>query len=241
MLLEQLQKLGFTKNEAAVYAAMLDLGETKVGPIIQRTGFHRNIIYRALDVLIAKRFVYRVTKRGVFHYGSAGPDPLVEEASQRVALAKEVAKELAQAHVRAPKEAFILTGNQGIDDVFNLVVETGEDYYLIGANAAIYLKDRERFMRFDAKRAAKGIVRWHLSIEQTRGTGFNELPNTHARYLPPEFSSPLVIWIFGSSVVHGIWEEPATFFLMKDQRVADDYRKYFRLLWKTVGIRSKKI
>ncbi len=52
------------------------------------------------------------------------------------------------------------------------------------------------------------------------------------RIRPPTFtSSPLVIWIFGDHVCHAIWEQPETIFVLKNKKAADDYRRYFKILW----------
>ena len=59
----------------------------------------------------------------------------------------------------------------------------------------------------------------------------NKLPRTHVRYLPEQFDSPNVIWVFGNKVAHILWESDVVI-LLDDARIADDYRNYFNLLWK---------
>jgi hypothetical protein len=62
------------------------------------------------------------------------------------------------------------------------------------------------------------------------GVKFNELPDTESRYLPKEFLSPMVIWVFGNKVAHVIWDSESIF-LIDNKQVADDYRNYFKMLW----------
>ncbi len=58
----------------------------------------------------------------------------------------------------------------------------------------------------------------------------SKLRNLSVRYLPEEFSSPLVIWVFGEYVAQILWDD-LIIFMTKNKKIADDYRKYFRLLW----------
>ncbi|OGY84084.1 MAG: hypothetical protein A3F54_00850 [Candidatus Kerfeldbacteria bacterium RIFCSPHIGHO2_12_FULL_48_17] len=231
MLNEQLQNLGFSKNQAQVYLTLFDLGQTKVGPIIQRTGFHRNIIYRALDELIARKLVHRLSKRGVFYYEPASTEQLIFELDQKKSLAEQVLLELARKRAQPTSEVFVLSGKQGVADLFNAVLAEDDDLYLIGANGAGFRDHRDEALKFDRKRVAKGIRRFHLAIETTRGSELNALPDTQVKYLPGNFSSPLVIWVFGSVVAQVLWEKPETIFLIRNKKLAEDYRKYFQLLW----------
>ena len=125
----------------------------------------------------------------------------------------------------------ILRGFQGIQRVCDLVVKTKKDLYLLGANGLLYTQRPEYFEAFEKKRLAASIQRFHLSISETRGLDFNTLPKTQVKYLPKEFSSPLVIWIFGEYVANILWEKEELVFLMKNKKIAEDYRKYFRFLW----------
>lgn len=47
----QLEQLGLSKNEAVVYVAVLELGESAVGAIVEQTGLHKQLIYNATTQL----------------------------------------------------------------------------------------------------------------------------------------------------------------------------------------------
>jgi hypothetical protein len=56
------------------------------------------------------------------------------------------------------------------------------------------------------------------------------------RYLPKGYeSSPHVINIFGNVVAHILWEEPETIFVIRNEKIAESYRKYFKILWDGSG------
>ncbi|MFH1591702.1 MAG: helix-turn-helix domain-containing protein [archaeon] len=126
-----------------------------------------------------------------------------------------------------------LRGHDGIIALCEEVIKEGKDLHLLGANASIAATHADYFADFDKRRVAAGITRHHLSVEKTRGKAFNKLPDTLVRYLPSEFSSPLVIWAFGDKVAHVLWERDEIVTLIDNPRIADDYRHYFSLLWRT--------
>ena len=52
-----LEDVGFTEGESKIYLALLELGESKVGPLIKSSGISRSKVYDILDRLIAKSVV----------------------------------------------------------------------------------------------------------------------------------------------------------------------------------------
>ena len=54
------------------------------------------------------------------------------------------------------------------------------------------------------------------------------------KFLPKEYSSPAVINIYGDKVVNVLWKEDNPIcFMIINKDIADSYRKWFKLLWKT--------
>ncbi len=126
-------------------------------------------------------------------------------------------------------------GEVGIKAACDAIIEENKDFYIIGANGMIMKKHAHLLQELEKKREKTNIQRYHLAIEKTRGMPINKLPRTNVRYLPGHFDSPNVIWIFGNKVAHVLWERDIVI-LLDDNRIADDYRKYFDLLWKTAKL-----
>ena len=231
MLEKQLLELDFTPNQAKVYMALIQLGQAKVGQIIKETGFHRNIIYRALDDLQNRGLIFHLTKSGVKYYEATSPEPLLAEIKRREQTTKQVIAEISKRKTQTPAEVQIFSGRQGIEELNAKTLATSEDLYLIGANGVIRERYPDLFAAFEKKRIEQGIKRFHLSTQETANSPFNEQPNTSVRYLPPQFSSPYVTWICGDKIAHVLWEEPELVFYIHHERIARDYKKYFDLLW----------
>lgn len=130
------------------------------------------------------------------------------------------------------QETQTLKNRDGVLQLCEEVIESKSDLYLLGANGWLIDKYKDIFEDFERKRAITKAKRIHLSIEKTRGKLLNNLPNTEVKYLPKEFDSPMVIWIFGDKVATVMWDEDMIA-LTQNRKVAEDYRKYFSLLWKT--------
>lgn len=129
------------------------------------------------------------------------------------------------------RDTLTLKGKEGIIEMCEQVLRTGKDVYLIGANGWLPFTHSDYFPDFEKRRVERGITRHHVAIEKTRGTPFSRLGKLKVRYLPREFSSPMVIWVFGDYVAQVLWDEQIVF-MVKNRKVAKDYRKYFRFLWR---------
>jgi len=232
MLKEKLINLNFTPNQVSVYLALLELGETKVGSIIKKTGFHRNIIYRALDDLIAQKLVSKITHKGIFYYSVLDPSPILNDIKQQETIAQEVVKEIKSKKHPSPSELMILSGSSGILDLYEMIIEQGKDIYLLGATFDFTQKFQEQVPQLKEKLDKANII--HLILAQSHvrkqaKTEFKHKLKFLPKYFPP---SPHVIWISGNIVAHVIWEEPEAIFVIKNKKIADNYRSYFKLLWK---------
>ena len=233
MLKDKLLQLAFTSNQADVYLALLELGETKVGPIIHKTNFHRNIVYRALDDLIAKKLGSRITKRGVFYYGILNPEPLLNKIKIEEQLAKEVMDEIKSQKKPSPAEVMIFSGIKGLEEIYEMFIEQGENIYLIGANFSFH-SAMSQALPILQRVKDKQIEHYAVAQPQARAQKKEILQSVeHLRFLPNNFPpSPLVLWISGHFVSHVLWEQTPVAFLIRNKKIADNYRQYFQLLWK---------
>ncbi len=128
------------------------------------------------------------------------------------------------------QKAQTMSGEAGIKAVCDAVIKENKDLYIIGANGMILKKHMLQFNELEKKREKTDMKRFHLAIEKTRGAPINKLPRTSVRYLPEHFDSPNVIWVFGNKVAQVLWESDIVI-VIDDERIANDYRKYFHLLW----------
>lgn len=94
MLEKELQNLGFYKNEAKIYLALLELGLSSTGPLIKKTDLHRNIVYESLDKLIAHGLVVSTVQKRKKHFRPLPPKKILKQEKIRFESAQKLIPEL---------------------------------------------------------------------------------------------------------------------------------------------------
>ena len=236
MLKEQLITLGFTFNEAEVYIRLNELGQNKAGELIKKTGFHRNIVYEALDRLVERKLVAKTIRQGVAYFRVLDPSRLLDEIKLKENVAAEVVKELSERHEAAEQEVEIYEGMEGIKTYRNKsleVLQPGEEILIFGASKSSTKPLNDFWQKYHQRRAKKNIksrIIWNADAreygEQRQSTGLIE-----SKYFPSNLVTPAFWEIWSNRVGIGILEEEPVLMSIKNQRVADSFRNYFDLLW----------
>jgi len=92
-----LEKIGLTKSEIRVYLALLKLGQTTAGPIVDEAKVTRSKIYDILERLKNKGLVSYITKESTKYFSAADPKSLLdylEEKEKEIQDDKESVKEI---------------------------------------------------------------------------------------------------------------------------------------------------
>ena len=86
---ELLEKIGLTNAESKVYLALLELGSSTAGPIIDKAKITPSKVYELLDKLQRKGLASVVTKENTRHYEAASPERLIDYLEERERNLKE--------------------------------------------------------------------------------------------------------------------------------------------------------
>src|SRR5579871_2770025 len=114
-LYSDLQALGLTANQSAVYLALYRSGRAKAGDIIKKTGIHRNLVYTALDELIDKKLVTSSKQLGVSVYKPLSPTRLLAEPHEKERIARNAIEELTMLSKKSTSGQEIAV-REGIDE-----------------------------------------------------------------------------------------------------------------------------
>ena len=228
-----LKELGLSEGEVKVYLALLKLGQTAVSKLTKETGQHRTTIYDFLEHLLQKGLVSSVIKEGVAYYTVADPDKLLDLLKEReehlIAILPKL-KALAETQ-REEVYVEVYRGIEGFKVMLNDTLKVGEDFYGFGLDEQ---KFKERFpllLELYFKKEQKlGIKEYNLTRENPKFIFKKE--NIEYRTIPEEFFEPTATAVYGDRVFILIWE-PLTGILIKNKGLAEAYRKYHQLLWKT--------
>lgn len=92
--IQSLETFGFSKNEATVYLALLELGLTNIGPLVKKSGLHRQLVYECLANLERRGYVTSVTKNNRKHVQAASPTNIVSQLETKIASAQTLIPDL---------------------------------------------------------------------------------------------------------------------------------------------------
>ena len=238
-----LKEAGLSGNEIKIYLALLKLGACPVNKLYEETGVHRRNIYDSVNKLIEKGLASYIIEKKTKSVQAANPQKLItfleeqkraiDEKEQRI---NEILPELIK-DFNFPKheqEAEIYRGNEGIKAIFEDMLNYKANYF-IGAGGYIAERFPYYWPGYNRRRIRLG-VKWHaLGVTELRGKPITQERLVDYKYLPKALSGvPNVIFIYGDKVANVLWSEKPIAFLIKDKQIANNYKKYFSYLWKTI-------
>ncbi len=239
---EVLHEAGLGTNEAKVYEALLQKGESSVQTLSLKSKVHRRNVYDSLAKLVEKGLASEIFVNGEKKYKATNPRRLLELLKEKEEkLTKQLPNLQAKYEaIEEKEEAYFYRGTEGFKNYLADILKTKETVYFIGAKA-FWLDPRiQHYLpRFERERKKLGIKFMHLfdAEVKTQKPEILELVGKPYKFLPKEYSSNTAIDIFGPYVVMFVGVQPGQLeaeplqFVIKSQKLADGYRKFFQFMW----------
>jgi len=229
---EELEKLGFSKNEAKVYLALLKLGSSLAGKIAKETLLDRSSTYSALKVLHKKGVIstYFENKRTIF--SPEDPKRLMDYFIEKQEIAKNVITKLKEVPSSTQKSQTIklYRGYKGMKSVLNEILELSNNkspYYIMGSQGQFrrhmpYYAPIFRKIKLERKIKTKIITK--------------ELPDKRSKLseygvVPSDVDSPATINIYSGKVAIFLWDDNQAI-VIDNPAVARTFENYFSFMWK---------
>lgn len=245
MQTELLEDIGLTKSEIKVYFALLELGSSSTGKIIDKSKVASSKIYEILDRLIQKGLVSYIIEAGTKHFEAADPKRIldyVNEKEEKINQQKrdldnlipqlELKKKLSQYQSKAA----IFKGIKGAETAFADILKTmekGEEYYVMGATSPT--PTFGRFIRhYHERRSKKGIKVKLLFSEQGKewAERIKDLPFTEIKFAPSQLFASSFISIYKNKMLITVsTQKDIILFRIDNKEIADSFRSQFELLW----------
>ncbi len=239
MPLKTLELLGLKPKEAALYEALLPLGDVPLADVTAILGEHPQIVYRIVDSLSARGLAIVTTRKHRKYVRAEDPRILERIEEQKLQELRSAMPDLAalqkksaDAMVRVARgnEAVRALRAEGID-----ALKQHETYYIIGGSGdrfyeAMGQKNEEVEKRRIQKKINKKLVTFESQrklLEKREG----RMQFTAFRYLPDTFSIPSSTNIFNNTVAILIWTEEPIVITIESAEVAESHRHYFTSLW----------
>jgi hypothetical protein len=236
-----LQELGVSGNHAIIYAETLKLGEATAGQLIEQTGIHRELVYRALQSLCDDRLLQKYIKHHRAVFAPVDPGVLITRMEQKQVLAQSVVSYLQAMKGQREGKVEVHMGLGGLQHVLDVILESlpdGGNYLITGASGEeYYTATREFFPRYRKAFGQKGITGKLLLYSNEP---FHEQPNTQGelevRRLPFGGTTLTPTVIAGDTLAIEIldqdhWENTVVI-TVENPRASQAFREQFMGLWK---------
>ena len=236
-----LEGIGLTKNEIKIYIALLKLGASTTGKIIENTGLHRAIVYDNLEKLIQKGIVSFVIQNNRKVFKAYDPKRLNEYLEEKKQKLNTILPELSQIY-QIPKfetATNVYEGKEGIKTIFEDILKTKpKEYYVFasygGATEILPFYLKHYYGKLEKlKINLKGIL---IDTPQgrERGKGVSKHKNIELRYMPKEFVSPATTYLYDGKVAFIMWsKETPMAILIQNKNLYESFLNYFNVLWKS--------
>lgn len=248
MGIEILEAIGLTRAEVKVYQALLELGSSTTGPIVEKSHASSSKIYEILEKLMQKGLVSFVIESGVKYFEAAPPSRLLDymnEKEESLSRQKEKLQhlipelELLQKYSKYKSEAAIFRGLKGVKTAYEEILKTlkaGEEYYVSGG-----MMQHKAYFRyiveFHQRRAKQGIKVKLLYTDLAKSIAKNieKLPGTQIKFAPQHFFSACFTVMYRTKTLITVAsKEDLTLFQIENKEITQSFVAQFKLLWKEV-------
>ena len=238
---EQLTNLGLTQGEAKVYLAMIQIGPSKIGKIVEISGVSQSKVYNVLDRLIMKGLASYNIQDNIKHFQSLEPSRLheyIQKKENEVRRQKEgitqIINELSKnvyASKRSASEIFV--GERSLRSAYMTLLSDAKKgdilryfypYPDAHENASPF------YSRFYKYQKSKGIVeRGIVTIDFKNSNHFKEIPkDVKLRHV--DFPLPGTIDIFVNKLLIVDWKT-TTGILISSSEITGIFAEYFDGIW----------
>ena len=240
-----LKSIGLTENEIKIYIVLLKGGSATAYELSQKTGIYRTHIYDKLEQLMEKGLVTHNYQAAKKYFQATSPEKIkhyIEEKKKELELKeKQIDILLPQLKAMAdlPEEdtrVEVFKGKEGLKYFLKDIIKTKKEVLVTGIDDSKYNETLPIFMeQYFRDLKLNKITERIITIEKTKAFRFNKklAPTTKYRFLEEKQFNPTNTFIYGDKIVIVSWGTPITATMIKNKGVAETYRNYFNLLWKT--------
>jgi sugar-specific transcriptional regulator TrmB len=242
-LRKTLKETGFTEGESKAYLAMLELGESKVGPIIKKSGISRSKMYDILERLIKKGVVSKIEKRGVLIFQALPPHAILnlirikeDELKKEENLLLNIIPELSKIKAEQKVNVVVYEGFNGFKAMIDRLIDEIDPKDTFDAMGISQTTEGMRHYArkiYDVQKKKKFKARSIFDEKGSFKIKERETPWHEMRVLPKGWSTPALITIYNETVgIHLGKEGVVISIVIKSKEIEKSFRATFGAMWK---------
>ena len=236
-----LEDIGLTNAEIKVYLALLELGTSTAGPILNKSGLHNSVVHITLNKLVDKGLISFVKEGKRNHYQAANPRHIIEYIDEKKQRFGELLPQLLakQSSAREKPEVITFRGIKGIRELlYELLESGGREHHTFGSAKESLMMGDEWWVNYHKKRAAKGIKAKLLFNESLQfWKAETKYPKAEVRYTKAGFEPLTETIIRNDKIGVIIWTKKPIGILIHNKAAAESYDKFFEIMWKNAKLK----
>ena len=232
-----LEDIGLTNSEIKVYTALLELGQSSAGPIIEKSGLQSSVVFMTITKLVNKGMVSFVKEGKRNFYSASNPNHILEYIDEKKERFEKVLPELMLRQQMAKKKPEVVTfrGIRGIKELlYELLDAGGKEHHTFGSTEKSLMLGDEWWVSYHRKRAAKGIYAKLLFNESLRSwAAETKYKNGEVRYTSKGFEPLTETIIRNDKIGIILWTDTPIGVKIHEANAAESYDQFFKVLWET--------
>ena len=236
----QLENIGLTKWESQTYLALLELGSTTTGPLVQKSQVPQSKIYGVLDSLMQKGLASYIIKGKTKYFQASDSKKIRLLFKEKEKQIESLLSELKSKQIQQKQSVELYEGMKAIRSLFLDILNNakkGEDWY--GFGTGIYADEEiKEFYNWLGPLKHNTKIKDHLlsSLKNKnkieKGVEKESLKEFRKMTKYVEIAFPGDVAIFKNHVIILNWEETPTAIHIVSKILTEQYREFFLTLWK---------
>jgi sugar-specific transcriptional regulator TrmB len=231
-----LEEIGLSQGEIKVYVALLELGPSTAGSILEKANIQNSVFHFCVNRLMEKGLVSYVKKGKVRVYQAASPDNFISYLKDKESQLQKILPELKakQSLAKEKEETEIFQGTKGIITLLNQLIENtkpGDEFLFFAPELEKNEEIQKFYQRFDAKRKDKKLI--------TKGIAPKKLKRLFEKrkYLKMKYTDmpvPSNTGICNDKIALITWGEKPRGVLIQSKQIAEKHKEFFNALWESI-------
>ena len=243
-MIDQLQQLGFTEKESAIYLASLELGSgSGVSTIAKKSNINRTTTYDVLEGLVRKGVVTRYEKRKQLYFEAQPPEQLLtyfeeeqKKLQEKISKAEEILPELKTRHraLEGKPRVYFYEGVEGLIRVYEETLTSSEEILAYASDQANQDAVPNYFPKYYKRRAAKKIPIRAIFPDTPKDRERHSLDNQELRQsrIVPKNKLDFTpeINFFDNKMMIADWKEKLGI-IIESEEIVKVFKQTFELAW----------
>lgn len=239
-----LENITLPKNDIKIYRALIELGESKAGSIIELSGVVSSRAYIALQRLIQQGLVSVSVRNNIRYYRPEPPLQLISTLREQAAELDKVAVQIEHSAHRqnVRNRVVVYEGSRGFRQGFFQHIDKnieGSELHVIEFGRAYRAEHttRDFFTKQVAVQVAKRKLKVKMVLDNTLHPALRkDLAKTlriEFRVLPARYFSAVGVNISDSEIMLSMLGIQPIAICIRDLEIVAGFQRYFSLLWAT--------